>query len=99
MHTKSFRKVVPFNKFCFFYVESLKVFENLPDSSFLKPYLNKLKIQRIFDIHCMNIGGKDEEPDRTGVYHLSFPKEWKREHISELFVNCGKCQNEKKKNF
>lgn len=37
----------------------------------------------------MNIGGRDVEPDRNGVYYLTFPKEWKKENILDLFKNYG----------
>lgn len=38
----------------------------------------------------MNIGGSDKEPDRSNVYHLTFPAEWKRDNILDLFKKCGK---------
>ncbi|KAK6624118.1 hypothetical protein RUM44_010976 [Polyplax serrata] len=59
------------------------------ESLSLQNYVNKLSVRKMHDISYMNIGGKDAEPDRRGVYHLTFPKDWKRDHITGLFKNCG----------
>lgn len=73
---------------CVFFI---KYFSGLNiESLSLQNYVNKLSVRKMHDISYMNIGGKDAEPDRRGVYHLTFPKDWKRDHITGLFKNCGR---------
>ena len=54
----------------------------LPDSPLLKPFLNKLYLMKIADIPYMNLAGEDLSPERSHVFHVEFPREWKTADLS-----------------
>ncbi|XP_017879496.1 poly(A)-specific ribonuclease PARN-like isoform X2 [Ceratina calcarata] len=64
----------------------------LPDSPLLHPFLNKLLIGRLKDMPYINITGDDPKPSREHVFHLTFPREWKFNDISQLFSPFGGIQ-------
>ncbi|EFN61018.1 Poly(A)-specific ribonuclease PARN [Camponotus floridanus] len=61
----------------------------LVDSPLLNPFLNKLPIARLKDFPYVNLVGKDPNPSRDHVFHITFPKEWKHTDISQLFSPFG----------
>ncbi|XP_014477829.1 PREDICTED: poly(A)-specific ribonuclease PARN-like [Dinoponera quadriceps] len=61
----------------------------LPDFSSLNPFLNKLPIGRLKDVPYVNLVGKDPNPSRDHVFHITFPKEWKKTDINKLFSPYG----------
>ena len=63
----------------------------LPDSPLLKPFLNKLYLMKIADIPYMNLSGDDLSPDRSHVFHVEFPRDWKTADLSKTFKRL-KCQ-------
>ncbi|XP_068632041.1 poly(A)-specific ribonuclease PARN-like [Battus philenor] len=62
-----------------------------PDCAALKPFLNKLFLAKTAhqDSPYMNLSGADPTPSRDHVFHLTFPKEWQRNDISQLFSAFG----------
>ncbi|XP_072749603.1 poly(A)-specific ribonuclease PARN isoform X2 [Anoplolepis gracilipes] len=74
------------------YLGTLQKFENatvLANSPLLNPFLNKLPIARLKDLPYVNLVGKDPNPSRDHVFHITFPKEWKYTDISQLFNPFG----------
>ncbi|XP_076298678.1 poly(A)-specific ribonuclease PARN isoform X2 [Lasioglossum baleicum] len=61
----------------------------LADSPLLNPFLDKLLIARLKDYPYVSLIGKDPNPSRDHVFHLTFPKEWKYGDISQLFSPFG----------
>ncbi|KAL6446904.1 hypothetical protein ACFW04_001363 [Cataglyphis niger] len=61
----------------------------LANSPLLNPFLNKLPIARLKDFPYVNLVGKDPNPSRDHVFHITFPKEWKHTDISQLFSPFG----------
>ena len=53
----------------------------LPGSHLVQPFLNKLYLMKIADIPYMNLAGEDLKPERSHVFHITFPKEWKTADI------------------
>jgi len=62
----------------------------LPTSHHIKPFLNKLYIMRVADIPYMNLAGEDVNPDRSHVFHIQFPHNWKRTDLDLLFSPFGR---------
>ena len=56
----------------------------LPDNVILKPFYNKLYLMKS-DIQYINLAAEDIVPDRSHVFHLTFPAEWKTADIIHLF--------------
>ncbi|XP_029169507.1 poly(A)-specific ribonuclease PARN-like [Nylanderia fulva] len=74
------------------YLGTLQKSENatvLANSPLLNPFLNKLPIARLKDFPYVNLVGKDPNPSREHVFHITFPKEWKHTDISQLFSPFG----------
>ncbi|XP_011867552.1 PREDICTED: poly(A)-specific ribonuclease PARN-like isoform X3 [Vollenhovia emeryi] len=74
------------------YLGTLQNSENatvLPNSPLLNPFLNKLPIARLKDVPYVNLVGKDPNPSRDHVFHITFPKEWKHAEIMQLFSPFG----------
>ncbi|XP_043585403.1 poly(A)-specific ribonuclease PARN-like isoform X1 [Bombus pyrosoma] len=61
----------------------------LSDSSLLDPFINKLLIARLKDIPYINLVGEDPNPNRDHILHITFPKEWRFNDISQLFSPFG----------
>ncbi|XP_072932243.1 poly(A)-specific ribonuclease PARN-like [Epargyreus clarus] len=61
------------------------------NGSQLVPYLNKLFLARTapHDSPYLNLVGDDPSPSRDHVFHLTFPREWQRHTISDLFNPFG----------
>ncbi|XP_049868780.1 poly(A)-specific ribonuclease PARN-like isoform X2 [Pectinophora gossypiella] len=61
------------------------------DAPWLKPILNKVYLAKTAhqDSPYMNFTGADPNPPRDHVFHLTFPKEWTRNDISQLFSPFG----------
>ncbi|XP_050419962.1 poly(A)-specific ribonuclease PARN-like [Adelges cooleyi] len=57
----------------------------LPDSSCLKSYMNKLFMIRYNEDPCLNLSGKEPQLQRSHVYHITFPQEWKTIDITNVF--------------
>ncbi|KAG6454788.1 poly(A)-specific ribonuclease PARN isoform X2 [Manduca sexta] len=60
-------------------------------SAVLKPFLSKLFLCKTAhqDSPYMNLAGADPTPSRDHVFHLTFPKEWQRNDINQLFSPFG----------
>ena len=43
--------------------------------------MNKLYLMKIADIPYLNLTGEDLSPERSHVFHVEFPKEWKTSDI------------------
>ncbi|XP_013143270.1 PREDICTED: poly(A)-specific ribonuclease PARN-like isoform X2 [Papilio polytes] len=58
-----------------------------PDCAALKPFLNKLFLAKTAhqDSPYMNLTGADPTPSRDHVFYLTFPEDWQRSDISQLF--------------
>ncbi|XP_015110042.1 poly(A)-specific ribonuclease PARN [Diachasma alloeum] len=69
--------------------QSTKVDTVLPDSSLLGPFLNKLLILRLKDFPYINLVGPDPNPSRDHVFHVTFPKNWKLNNLSQTFNPWG----------
>ncbi|XP_053972981.1 poly(A)-specific ribonuclease PARN-like [Hylaeus volcanicus] len=61
----------------------------LANSHLLNPFINKLLIARLKDYPYVSLVGKDPNPSRDHVFHLTFPKDWKLGDISQLFSPFG----------
>ncbi|KAK9508626.1 hypothetical protein O3M35_006146 [Rhynocoris fuscipes] len=61
------------------------------ESSKLQKYLNKLYLMRTPDTY-INLQGLDPQPSRDHIFHLTFPKSWVTQQISEMFTPFGGCQ-------
>ncbi|XP_023943220.2 poly(A)-specific ribonuclease PARN [Bicyclus anynana] len=61
------------------------------DSVLLKPFVNKLFLAKTAhqDSPYINLTGADPTPSRDHVFHLTFPKEWQRNDINQLFSAYG----------
>ncbi|XP_041977962.1 poly(A)-specific ribonuclease PARN-like isoform X2 [Aricia agestis] len=57
----------------------------------VRPYLNKLYLARTAhqDSPYINLAGPDPSPSRDHVFHLTFPKEWQRNDLNQLFSAYG----------
>lgn len=74
------------------YLGTLERSENstvLATSPLLNPFHNKVPIARLKDFPYVNLVGKDPNPSRDHVFHITFPKEWKHSDISQLFSPFG----------
>ncbi|XP_018342732.1 PREDICTED: poly(A)-specific ribonuclease PARN-like isoform X1 [Trachymyrmex septentrionalis] len=74
------------------YLGKLQHTENamvLANSPLLYPFLNKIPVPRLKDFPYINLVGKDPNPSREHVFHLTFPKEWKHTDIIQLFIPFG----------
>lgn len=62
-----------------------------PDSAILKPFINKLFLARTAfqDSPYMYLSGQEPVPPRDHVFYLTFPKDWARTDISQLFSPFG----------
>ncbi|XP_063380653.1 poly(A)-specific ribonuclease PARN-like [Cydia fagiglandana] len=62
-----------------------------PSAAVLRPFLNKLFLTKTAyqDSPYMNIDGPDPTPSRDHVFHLTFPGEWQRNDINQLFSPFG----------
>ncbi|KPJ21239.1 Poly(A)-specific ribonuclease PARN [Papilio machaon] len=62
-----------------------------PDCAALKPFLNKLFLAKTAyqDSPYINLTGADPTPSRDHVFYLTFPKEWQRNDINDLFSTYG----------
>jgi len=61
----------------------------LPDDPLVQPFLNKLYLMKIADIPYINLAGEDLTPDRSHVFHITFPAEWKTADIVHIFSSFG----------
>jgi len=61
----------------------------LPNSPLVQPFLNKLYLMKIADIPYINLAGEDLKPERSHVFHLTFPPEWRTPDIVHLFSSLG----------
>lgn len=55
------------------------------DSSYLKQYENKLFMIRYNEDPCLNLNGPEPQLQRSHVYHITFPAEWKTIDITNIF--------------
>ncbi|XP_053607245.1 poly(A)-specific ribonuclease PARN-like isoform X2 [Plodia interpunctella] len=57
----------------------------------LKPFVNKLFLAKTArqDSPYMNLEGDDPTPSREHVFYMTFPKEWQRNEINQLFSPFG----------
>lgn len=62
---------------------------NIPDSSLVVPFLNKIFVMRMEDVPYLNLAGPDLNPSRDHVFYLTFPSDWKQGDILDLFNNFG----------
>ncbi|GBP34967.1 Poly(A)-specific ribonuclease PARN [Eumeta japonica] len=61
------------------------------DSAILKPFTNKLYLARTAhqDSPYINLMGDDPSPSRDHVFFITFPQEWQRNDINQLFSAYG----------
>ncbi|XP_032520459.2 poly(A)-specific ribonuclease PARN-like isoform X2 [Danaus plexippus] len=61
------------------------------EAAIWKPFMNKLYLAKTAhqDSPYINLTGPDPTPTRDHVFHVTFPKEWKRSDISQLFSPFG----------
>ncbi|KAG7303027.1 hypothetical protein JYU34_013035 [Plutella xylostella] len=61
------------------------------ESAILKPFVNKLFLAKTAhqDSPYINLAGKDPTPTRDHVFYMTFPKEWQRNDINQLFSPFG----------
>ncbi|XP_025408828.1 poly(A)-specific ribonuclease PARN-like [Sipha flava] len=55
------------------------------DLSLLKSYQNKLYMIRYNEDPCLNLNGPEPKLQRSHVYHITFPPEWKTIDITNIF--------------
>ncbi|XP_052759535.1 poly(A)-specific ribonuclease PARN-like [Galleria mellonella] len=60
-------------------------------SPVLRPFLDKLYLSKTAhqDTPYMNLNGEDPNPSRDHVFYFTFPKEWQRNEINQLFSPYG----------
>ncbi|KAK6170289.1 hypothetical protein SNE40_018712 [Patella caerulea] len=63
-----------------------------PSSPLVEPFMNKLFLMRNFEVPYMNLNGADLTANRDHVFHMTFPKDWKSNDISNLFSAHGNVQ-------
>lgn len=59
-----------------------------PANPLTAPYRNRVGIFRTLGLRCMNLevaAAAEPMPDRSHVFHITFPAEWRRENINALF--------------
>jgi len=61
----------------------------MPDNHAIQPFLNKLYLMKIADIPYMNLAGEDLKPERSHVFHVTFPEQWKTADLVHLFSAYG----------
>ncbi|XP_023316905.1 poly(A)-specific ribonuclease PARN-like isoform X1 [Trichogramma pretiosum] len=61
----------------------------LADSRLLAPYLNKLCIAKLKDYPHINLVGNDPNPCRDHIFHVTFPKQWRINDLTQLFNPYG----------
>ncbi|XP_022120788.2 poly(A)-specific ribonuclease PARN [Pieris rapae] len=61
------------------------------DSVQLRPFLNKVFLAKTAhqDSPYMNLAGDDPSPSREHIFHLTFPRDWQRNEINQLFSAYG----------
>ncbi|CAF4900755.1 unnamed protein product [Pieris macdunnoughi] len=61
------------------------------DSALLRPFINKVFLAKTAyqDSPYINLAGVDPSPSREHVFHLTFPKDWQRNDINQLFSAYG----------
>ncbi|CAH3997884.1 poly(A)-specific ribonuclease PARN-like [Pieris brassicae] len=61
------------------------------DSVQLRPFLNKVFLAKTAhqESPFMNLAGDDPSPSRDHVFHLTFPKDWQKNEITQLFSAYG----------
>ncbi|KAM3964339.1 poly(A)-specific ribonuclease [Aphomia sociella] len=61
------------------------------DAPALRPFLDKLYLSKTAhqDTPYMNLNGDDPNPPRDHVFYFTFPKEWQRNEINQLFSPYG----------
>lgn len=75
-----------FVNLCNFYAKVKGIKEQiLADSAYLKPYENKLFMIRYNEDPCLNLNGPEPKLQRSHVYHITFPPEWKTIDIMNIF--------------
>lgn len=60
-----------------------------PNDKYLSPFFNKVNMMRIMDISYLNLAEKEEIPDRSHVFHVTFPVDWKIPDLLNLFSPFG----------
>lgn len=60
-----------------------------PTSHLMEPFMNKLAVHMINELPYINITGLDLQPDRSHVFYVTFPAEWKMSDIHNLFSSVG----------
>ncbi|KAF0760366.1 poly(A)-specific ribonuclease PARN-like [Aphis craccivora] len=55
------------------------------DSAYLKQFENKLYMIRYNEDPCLNLNGPEPQLQRSHVYHITFPAEWKTIDITNIF--------------
>ncbi|XP_045497210.1 poly(A)-specific ribonuclease PARN-like isoform X1 [Colias croceus] len=62
-----------------------------PDAALLKPFLNKLFLAKTAhqESPYINLTGADPSPSREHVFHITFPREWQRSDLNQLFSVYG----------
>jgi poly(A)-specific ribonuclease len=59
------------------------------DPFLMSDYRNKLYLTYAYDIRYLNFEGEDIVPDRSHVFHVTFPNDWKTNELFHLFSAFG----------
>lgn len=59
------------------------------DSKIIKYFFNKIFVLKLQDCQYLNLSGKDPKISREHVVHITFPKEWKTNDLTQLFSPFG----------
>ena len=54
--------------------------------------VNRLNLTYSFDLDHYFVGGEDVRPERSHVYHVSFPSHWNTQSLCQLFSPYGSIQ-------
>lgn len=71
-------------------------FTEIPDmfsNDILTQYRNKISVYRVYDIKFFNLESNDILSSRSNVFHMSFPKHWKRNDFNLIFEEFGGLTN------
>ncbi|XP_071813043.1 poly(A)-specific ribonuclease PARN-like isoform X2 [Apostichopus japonicus] len=63
-----------------------------PTSQLMEPFMNKLAVHMISELPYLNLIGLDLSPDRSHLFHVTFPKEWRSSDLHHLFSSVGPVQ-------
>ncbi|CAG9817861.1 unnamed protein product [Phaedon cochleariae] len=69
--------------------QKLKDNEIFGNMDLLEPYMNRIYLMILTDNQYIHLGGEDSNPSRDHVFHITFPKDWRLNNITQLFSPFG----------